>query len=154
LGLSPIRAFLKRHRRIALDTSVFIYYLEENPSYADTAGEVFKWLESSPHSAVTSSITMTELLVRPYRAANLPLVNRYFGLLSTFPHLEWIPPDLAIADMAAQLRARHNLRTPDALQVATALRSGATALLTNDADLKRIPRIEVALFDHFVASGA
>jgi len=122
LGLTPLRAFLKRHRRIALDTSVFIYYLEANPSYVELAGEVFAWLERSPNTAVTSTLTMTELLVHPYRAANEPLVNQYYGLLSLFPNLEWVAPDLAIADTAARIRAHHRLRTPDALQAATAIR--------------------------------
>jgi hypothetical protein len=39
LGLISLPAFLKRHRRIALDISIFIYHLEANPSYADMAGE-------------------------------------------------------------------------------------------------------------------
>jgi predicted nucleic acid-binding protein len=148
LGLIPLRAFLRRHRRIALDTSIFIYHLEANPSYADQAGEVFAWLERSPNTAVTSSLTMTELLVQPCRAGNEPLVNQYYGLLSLFPHLEWIAPDLAVADTAAQIRARYRLRTPDALQAATALCRGATAIMTNDADFARVPQIEVGVFDH------
>jgi predicted nucleic acid-binding protein len=147
LGLTLLRAFLGRHRRIALDTSVFIYYLEANPSYVDLAGEVFTWLERSPNSAVTSTITMTELLVHPYRAANEPLVNQYYGLLSIFPNLEWVAPDLAIADTAARIRAHYRLRTPDALQVATAIRGGAVAILTNDSDMARVPEIEVGVLD-------
>ena len=147
MGLTLLRAFLRRHRRIALDTSVFIYHLEANPTYADLAGEVFAWLERSPNSAVTSTLTMTELLVQPYRASNERLVNQYFGLLSLFPNLEWIAPDLAIADTAARIRARHRLRTPDALQVATAIRGGATALLTNDAEITRVSEVAVEVLD-------
>jgi predicted nucleic acid-binding protein len=75
------------------------------------------------------------------------MVNQSYGLLATFPNLEWIAPDLAIADAAAQIRADHRLRTPDALQVATGIRSGATALLTNDLDLSRVTRIEVGILD-------
>jgi predicted nucleic acid-binding protein len=90
---------------------------------------------------------MTEVLVQPYRTGNEPLVNQYFGLLSLFPNLEWIAPDLPIADAAAQIRANHRLRTPDALQAATAIHCGATALLTNDPDLARIPGIEVGVLD-------
>jgi predicted nucleic acid-binding protein len=147
LGLSPLRTFLKRHRRIAIDTSIFIYYLEANPTYVDMAGEVFSWLERSPNTAVTSTLTMAELLVQPYRAGNEPLVNKYFGLLSLFPHLEWVAPDLTIADAAAQIRAHRRLRTPDALQAATAICRGATAILTNHAEFARVPQIEVGVLD-------
>jgi predicted nucleic acid-binding protein len=147
LGLIRLRAFLKRHRRVALDTSIFIYHLEANPSYADMAGEIFAWLERSPHTAVTSTLTMTELLVQPYRAGNEVLVNQYYGLLSLFPNLEWIAPDLAIADTAARIRARYRLRTPYALQAATAIRSGATAIFPNDADLSRVSDIETGFLE-------
>jgi predicted nucleic acid-binding protein len=147
LGLTSLRALLRRHRRIAIDTSVFIYYLEANPLYIDKATEVFTWLERSPHSAVTSSLTMTELLVQPYRAGNETLVNQYYGLLSTYPNLDWVAPDLTIADTAARIRVEHRLRTPDALQAATAVCRGATALLTNDPDFARVAEVEVGVFD-------
>ena len=144
-----LRSFLKKHRRIALDSSIFIYYMEAHPSYVDLAGVVFQWLETSSNTAVTSTLTMTELLVHPYRASNEAMVNQYFGLLSSFPNLQWVPADLAIADTAARIRAQHRLRTPDALQVATAIRSGATAILTNDLDIARVPEIEVAILEQF-----
>lgn len=35
----------------------------------------------------------------------------------------------------AEVRARYRIRTPDALQIATALEKGAGVFLTNDADL-------------------
>jgi len=149
LGLNPLRAFLRKHRRIGLDTSVFIYCLESNPKYGDMACKVFAWLESAGNSAVTSTITMTELLVHPYRARNEPLVNEYYGLLAQFPNLEWVAPDLATADGAARIRALYGLRTPDALQVATAIACGASALLTNDSDIARIPDIEIGLLERF-----
>jgi predicted nucleic acid-binding protein len=111
------------------------------------ACEVFAWLESSGNSAATSTITMTELLVHPYRARNEGLVNEYYGLLTQLPNLEWIAPDLATADAAARIRAFYGLRTPDALQVATAIACGASALLTNDSDIARIPEIEIAVLE-------
>ncbi len=143
MGVNSLAAFLKRHRRIGLDTGVFIYQLEANPAYVDLAGEVFAWLERPSHTAVTSTITMTELLVHPYRLGNEPLVNQYYSLLSQFPNLDWAPPELAIADTAAQIRAQQRLRTPDALQLATAIRRGATGFITNDRELARVTDVEV-----------
>jgi predicted nucleic acid-binding protein len=75
--------------------------------------------------------------------------SQYFSLLSTYPNLEWVAPDLAIADAAANLRGQYRLRTPDALQVATALSRDATALLTNDGGIMRVSELEVVLLDQF-----
>jgi predicted nucleic acid-binding protein len=54
-----------------------------------------------------------------------------------------IPVDLAIAERAAELRARYNLKTPDALQVATAIETGCNAFLTSDMRLKRITELRI-----------
>jgi predicted nucleic acid-binding protein len=147
LGLAKLHAFLGRHRRIALDTSVFIYQLEDNPRYAPLTDHVFAWLERVDSTAVTSTITMTELLVQPYRTEARELSSLYYGLLSTYPNLAWIAPDLEIADLAAQIRASHRLRTPDALQAATAVYAHATGLITNDSVFERVTGIETLVLE-------
>jgi len=146
-----LRAFLRRHRRIAIDTSIFIYELEPNPRYVDLADPVFAWIEQPGHSAVTSTITMTELLVLPYRDADEDRVNLFYGLLTRYPNLEWIAPDLEVADMAARLRARYSLRTQDALEAATAARSQATGFVTNDPIFQRVEAFETLLFDDLLS---
>ena len=96
---------------------------------------------------MTSTITRLELLTQPYRLSDIDRVNQFYALLSTFPHLEWIAPTPRIADLGAQLRAEYNLRTPDALQAATALTCGATAFVSNDAGFRRLARLEVIALD-------
>ena len=91
---------------------------------------------------------MTELRVHPYRAANEDLLNQYYSLLSSFPNLNWVTPDLAIADTEAQDCSQRRLRTPNALHSATAIRRGATAFLTNDAGLARVTKVEVDVLEH------
>jgi predicted nucleic acid-binding protein len=147
LGVEQVRDFLRRHRRIALDTSVFIYQLEANPRYVSLTDTIFSWLEQTRHTAVTSTITMTELLVQPYRDNDEHQVDEFYGLLSTYPNLDWVAPDLAIADVAARLRALHRLRTPDALQAATAIQGSATGLITNDSAFQRMNDFEVVMLD-------
>jgi predicted nucleic acid-binding protein len=93
---------------------------------------------------------MTELLVKPYRTLEKKAVRRIFDLLLTYPNLEWIEPDLEIAQTAAQVRAIYKLETPDALQAATAIRSGATGLVTNDASFERIPAFETLILDRLL----
>jgi predicted nucleic acid-binding protein len=52
-----------------------------------------------------------------------------------------------IAERAARLRAEHNLRTPDAIQMATALYAGASFFLTNDADLPDLANLKLSVLD-------
>ncbi len=150
MGVERLRLFLRRHRRIALDTSVFIYQLESNARYLALTDSVFSWVERTGHEAVTSTITMTELLVPSYRSNDEHRVDAFYGLLSTYPNLLWIAPDLETADLAAKLRAGYRLRTPDALQAATALRAKATGLITNDPIFARVGELETAILDRFL----
>jgi predicted nucleic acid-binding protein len=150
LGLNRLRKFLQRHQRIALDTSIFIYQLETNPKYLPLTDDIFAWIERPGSRALTSTITMTELLVQPYRESDDQRVDQFYGLLSTYPNLEWIAPGLEIADLAAQLRALHRLRTPDALQVATAMQSRASAFITNDPVFQRVTGLETLVLDRLL----
>jgi predicted nucleic acid-binding protein len=147
LGLDRLRTFLRRHRRIALDTSIFIYQLEGNDRYLALTDCTFDWLERPDSKAVTSTIAMTKLLVQPYRARDEQRVDEFYALLSTYPNLDWVAPNLEIADLAARLRALYRLRTPDALQAATAVHAGATALITNDTVFERVEGFEALVLE-------
>jgi predicted nucleic acid-binding protein len=124
--------------------------MEANVRYLALTDFVFSWVEQAGHQAVTSTITMTELLVPSYRDKDVDKVDEFFGLLSTYPNLEWIAPNLEIAEVAARLRALHGLRTPDALQAATAVDAHATALITNDPVFERVGEFETVLLDSFL----
>ncbi len=121
-----------RNRSVALDTMIFIYAFEERPDYLPVLKSFFHALEKGEMNAVTSTLTITECLVQPYRKKNFALSAQYLVLFRNFPNLSIIPLTDDIAERAAFLRAQHNLRTPDAVQLATALVSGCHAFLTND----------------------
>jgi hypothetical protein len=106
LGLKKLAAFLKRHRRVGIDSSIFIYQSEGNPRHAELADTVFQAVAGPLHTAIASTVTMAELLVQPYRNADLERVNQYYALLATYPNLLWIAPDLEIADLAAKFPGR------------------------------------------------
>ena len=147
MGLEVLQSFLRRHRKIALDSSVFIYQIDANPKYLPATGPVFTWLVHRDSRAVTSTVTMTELLVAPYRNSDRQRAGVFYALLSSHPNLKWVAPDLEVADTAAQLRAHHRLRTPDALQAAAAIQAQATGLITNDAVFERVVAFETLVLD-------
>jgi predicted nucleic acid-binding protein len=133
--------------RIALDTNLFIYFLEDHPRYGSWCASLFDLIEQGRNPAVTSTITLLELLVLPYRDQKDELAQQIFALASSYPKLEWMPVTMNVADRAAELRARYRLSTPDAIQVATAIDHNATCFYGNDRSLRRVKEIECVIVD-------
>jgi len=128
----------------ALDTAVFIYYIEENPSFLPLVAPIFEEVAAGRREVVTSSLTLLEVLVVPYRAGNLALAERYEASLSRSRGLRLVDIGRDELRAAAQLRALHpSLRTPDALQLAAALSSGSRSFVTNDRDLPDLPGLRI-----------
>ena len=90
---------LARHRLVAVDTCVFIYLMERNPRYFNAASAIFESIESGKSPAATSTVVLTEILAQPYRNENLAQAEAFYGLLTTLPNLEWVPPSLRIANI-------------------------------------------------------
>ena len=96
-------------------------------------------MEKRKAKVVTSTLTLTEALVLPYRMKDWWRVwSCIHAVLDSYPHFEWLPPTVEIARQAAHIRADFNLRIPDAIHAATALVTGATALITNDYIFRRV----------------
>lgn len=150
MEIARFRTAVLNHHRVAVDTCIFIYQWEGNPRYSPLTDWFFASLERSGLTATTSTITMTELLVHPYRQRDSGRVSEVFSLLSMYPNLEWVAPDLPISARAAEIRALQGLETPDALQAATALSSNSTALITNDSIFKRISELDVLVLDDYL----
>ena len=71
------------------------------------------------------------------------LAERYRQVLTASPGWSVVDVDAAVAESAARLRARYGLRLPDAIQLATAIRSGSSALVTHDRDFSKVRGIPV-----------
>jgi predicted nucleic acid-binding protein len=128
----------------ALDTAIFIYYIEENETFLPLVASVFEDVAKGRREVVTSSLTLLEVLVVPFRAGNLALAERYEAYLSRSRGVRLVDIGHPQLRMAAQLRALHpSVRTPDALQLATALSAGCRAFVTNDRDLPAVPGLDV-----------
>ena len=133
--------------RIAFDTAPIIYFIEANPRYDALVSDVFKRVDGGQVLAVTSCISVCEVLIVPIRNDNVHLRNVYKNLLLHSDHFETIPITADIAELGATLRARYGLRTPDALQIASAIETHCDVFLTNDFGLQRVSEIRVLVLD-------
>ncbi len=120
-----------------IDSMLFVYHFEDNEELGPAATEIFRGAESGRHRLVTSVLSLMEELVLPKRRGMTALAERYREIFESFPNLTTVPIDAEVVEIASELRARHNLRTPDALHVATAIHSGADAFLSHDKAIRR-----------------
>jgi uncharacterized protein len=144
-----VKKLLLSHGTVALDTSIFIYHFEDHPRYRDLTDRILGTISRGKCRAVASELTLLELLVRPLQLERQDVADEYEALLSHFPNLELVPLSRQVVLWAAALRARYGLRTPDALILATAMFQGATLVITNDRQWKRVEEVKVAFLDDF-----
>jgi len=126
-----------------VETAPMIYFVEENPAYIDKMDFLMNAVAARKVNAISSTLILTEVLVHPLKEKNVKLVNRYRSILLKSRDFQLVPVTPAIAESAAECRSLYNLRTPDALHIATALDSKCDAFLTNDLGLKRVRELNI-----------
>jgi predicted nucleic acid-binding protein len=132
---------------IFLDTSPLIYYIEGHSSYQNVLAQVFEAADAGKVLLLTSSITLLEVLVKPLREGRHELAVQYKEILLNASGIIVNGFDIEISIKAAELRAKYNLRTPDAMQLANALWFGAKFFLTNDLKLKIVSEVRTVTLE-------
>lgn len=125
-------------KTILLDTNCFIYYFEDNPKYSDKLEKVFIDIQNGNNEAFMSIISFMEVLVKPKKDKNVFIENRYKLMLTNYPNLTIVAMEYNIADISSRLRANYNIKTPDAIIVATGISMNVDYIITNDMRLRNI----------------
>ena len=132
---------------VGLDTSPLLYFIGGHPSYLGLVRAFFQAVDQGELTTVTSVITLAEVLVYPLRMGYTELVWRYRDVLLHSSGVATLPVSPHVAEEAAQLRADYGLRTPDAIQIATAISVGARTFLTNDKRLAKVSELQMLILD-------
>ena len=93
-----------RGRVVAIDTAPFIYFIERHPRYLPAVQPLFHSLDQGEFVAVTSSLTLLEVLVLPIRNRNADLAVRYREIIARARNLSVLPVNTVVAESAAGLR--------------------------------------------------
>ena len=137
-----------RGQVVGLDTAPLIYFVERKQPYVDTVRPFFAALTAGEFRAVTSILTLSEVLVQPMNHNDTPLVDRYQDIILHTPGLVTMRVSRRIAERAAAIRAAHRrVRLPDAVQLATALVGRADFFLTNDIALPSLPGLKMLVVE-------
>ena len=138
------------HRRIGLDTPILIYHIEGHPTFSAAAGDVIGLLRRSAVTGVISVLAIMELQVRPLQLGRRGLAGRYEAIVRATPNLTVVDVDGRVARLAARLRATYDVRTIDALHLASCVEHGATAFVTNDTRLQRVTEIAPVILSDYL----
>ncbi len=130
-----------------LDACAIIYWVEMTEPHFAQFSKILQLLKKKYHKPnfIASSLSLLECRVKPMRENNEDLLKHYQDFF-TMNNLTILNLSFEIIEHATRLRANHQLRTPDALQAASALTfSDKVLFITGDASFKKVPNLEVIL---------
>ena len=127
---------------VLVDTAPWIYLLEDHAEFAPRFLGLFEAAERGQIQLALSTVTLAEVLTGPYKVGQTALAKRYETALCAY---QVVPLSAAVASLAAQLRGQYRLKLPDAVQLASALQIGASALVTHDRDFSAVQGLSVLM---------
>ena len=121
-----------RGHRVYLDASTIIYAFEGVTQFANLRTGLLDVLDDEDMTAVTSELSMLEVLTGPRKAENQLLEATYRAYSPPSPVMLTEPVSNAVLEKAIDLRAKHGLKTPDSIHIATGLLAGCSIFVTRD----------------------
>lgn len=130
-----------------IDTSPFIYLIENNPQFADKARKFIMDAVINNEELITSVITLMEFGVMPQKRGRQDLILKFEDFLKIMNiSIEDIGQNMA--RKAFQLRAKYDfLKSMDALQISVALEKNCDQFLTNDKKLKKVSELQIVIIE-------
>jgi uncharacterized protein len=129
--------------RIYWDSMLFIYWLENNPSFAKRISTIHARMQERQDQLITSAFTFGEVLAGAYRQGVSRQADETRGLLLSVVS-EVVPFTLEAANHYARIRGTLNVAPADGVHLACAASAGTDLFLTNDKALvgRVIPGIQ------------
>jgi len=133
---------------VHVDARVFALHLSGRGPTRQTE-LAFSGIASGNIRAQTSSLTLYQILAEVYRRGEAAAARAVARQLRLHPRLDLVSAGPEIAIQAAEVRAQLGGRPERALQIATALVSGAEVYLTSGSGLRRIAGMQVLNVEDF-----
>jgi predicted nucleic acid-binding protein len=128
-----------------LDANIIIYRVEAVEPFNQQVLAILSELVEKHANArfAVSRLSVMECLVKPLREQNNADIDRYRSFFAS-TGLQLVEINALVIETATLLRARHGLRTPDAIQAASAMSiKGPVIYLTGDKQFRKVPGLNV-----------
>jgi predicted nucleic acid-binding protein len=135
---------------VSLDTNIFID-VKNKESDHESSKKILDWIDSGALKCAISTVLVAEMCAGYHAAGELSEKDDFLTHLISSQNYEIIELSAGLADAAGRIRAATELRLPDAIIVASALKGGAECLISNDLSLKKaMESIKVVTAREFV----
>ncbi len=129
---------------IYADANVLIRLLEGTSAVRAPLEVRLQPLRGTGRFLATSWLSRLECRCKPLRAGDTTLLALYEALFNG-PEVQLLDITADVVEKATELRASLNLKTPDAIHLASAILAKSTAFLTGDKNLARCGAIVVEI---------
>ena len=134
-----------------IDTAPIIYFIEAHPQFGPLVKQVVHAFQTEGLTAFSSVITLTEVYPKLIKSGDEALAKKFSEFLKHGRNLRLLEISENIAERAGKLRGRYpDLKTIDALQIASTVEIRADAFLTNDQKLKKVKEIKVMVLKDYL----
>lgn len=127
------------------DTAPFIYLFEGDGAFSRQTRALLDEVFQAGAQITTSLITYIEINTVPAKAGDHRTQAKYRDYFTNSEGVSVQSMNLSIAEETIHFRAQYNLKTPEAIQLATAKYCGADYVITNDRAWGRVSEVDVVL---------
>lgn len=122
---------------VYIDSNVFIYAMERNDAISEGIRSLFLHLRAAGGCALSSELTLAEVLAKPEEDQSETLKQGYLDLVGggDIAVLAPVTRDILIASATLRARRAPKLRLADAVHLATAIQAKCRYFLSNDERL-------------------
>ncbi len=142
---------MNQAERVYVDANIFIFALEAEPHFGPAASALLRSVDAGRVTAVTSELTLAEVLVKPLELGRTVLAEQFMTVVSR-SRLELHPVSRAILMRSAEIRAARGGRLADTVHLATAIETRCSVVVSEDLRMRPPPALVRVSASDFLAS--
>ena len=139
-----------RGKRVYFDANIFIYLVEGFRELEAQLETIRASILNAECIVFTSELTLAEVLVAPFQLGNAELVTNNRNFIEASGAFTLLPTTRETYIRASLYRAKFNMKTPDAIHMASAVEARCEVFVSNDKGIKAPTGIEMVLIGEAV----
>lgn len=151
MGIKAFQNKLAKYKTVSFDTMLLIYFSDKNSHYFDLVYHLMMQAEIGKIECFVSIMVYLETLTSFYKTGDLTGIKTLQKIFILYSNIHFDEVDKKVTDKSAELRAKYNLKSPDAIILATAILNKARLFITNDIKIKqKFKEIEVICLKDYI----